>query len=99
MAKNTNTHSSGNIVNLCCFWSVVVSGIAILVSLILGWCEVGGQAISIINRISHAIMMIGLLIGGFYYLTGLHGKNKWIWIVLYIIGVVVGILGISLGRF
>ena len=95
MAKSSV--SSRNIVNTCCFWAVVLSGIASLVSAVLGWCKVGGAVVGVVNSISHIIMLVGVVLGGFFYVSNVTGKYRGLWIALFVIGVLMGILGITVG--
>ena len=95
MAKSSL--SSRNIVNTCCFWAVVLSGIASLVSAVLGWCKVGGAVVGVVNSISHIIMLVGVVLGGFFYVSNVTGKYRGLWIALFVIGVLMGILGITVG--
>ena len=91
--------SSKNTVTACCFWSLVIYGIAILVGWVLGWCNVGANIVSSINQLAHIVLLVGVIIGGFFYLGTVRGKYRVLLIVLFLIGLIVGVLGLFQGIF
>ena len=91
--------SNKNTINACCFWALVLYGIAIIVSWVLGWCHVADNVIALLNQIAHLILLLAVIFGGFLYITAVRGKYRMLWIFFYVIGLVVGVLGLTNGFF
>ena len=43
------------------------------------------------------ILLVGVVLGGFFYVSNVTGKYRGLWIALFVIGVLMGILGITVG--
>ncbi len=87
--------STGGLVLSLCFWSVVLLGIAYLLSIVfglIGWYTPS----SICSYVAHILMLVGVVLGGFCYLSSVGGKYRVLWIVLFVIGVLMGVLGLTI---
>lgn len=87
--------SNGGLALALCFWSVVLMGIAVLLRIVfglIGWY----QPANICNYVANICMLAGVIFGGLCYISSVHGSYRILWIVLFIIGVVMGILGLTI---
>jgi uncharacterized membrane protein len=82
--------------NALAFAALVLSGLALIVSKILGWLKVGVQFAGILSSVASSLAYIVTAVAAYYYVRT---KRSVTWIVIYIVALLLVIVPIVLSMF
>lgn len=82
--------------NAMAFVGLVIAGIALIVSKILGWLSVGAQFAGILNQVAYCLAFIVTAVAAFYYVRT---KRSATWLIIYVIAVLLVVVPLVLSMF
>lgn len=86
--RNNNRGGRG-LLNTVAFWTIIIIGICMLISAILGWANVQSKVVSIIQRVCFGLALVLVV----FYSFNSAKNRKFSFFILYLIGAVFIIVG------
>ncbi len=90
-----SNNNKNDFVRACAFWGILVTAILFVVSGILTWCNVGAQIVSIFDLLAKIALLVAVAIPAYdwvKYKKTAWRVTYWIALVIYVFGVVFGII-------
>ena len=97
---SSKTYTNNDIIKFCAFWGMAIAAILFVVGGIMSWAGVGLSLVSIFNLLAQIALAVAIALPAYNYVRGKKKGWKifyWIALVIYVFGVVFGIIHIWVG--